>query len=158
MTLGTFFIGLVQTILGAFFGAWLGAKQATKQLEEQNKTDRDHTLEALLSSFECSLDHIEQIEETHFANDEIPTFQLDTVAMAHFALASRNYLPENTIWADYYNGIRFELDHINRKILMFHIRPTEDQLNGIKELIKKIKPKLEEQKDTLDKLVKKSRK
>lgn len=38
-------------------------------------------------------------------------------------------------WGERYNKLRFEMDHVNRKVLMVYIKPTVKDFNGLKFLI-----------------------
>jgi len=142
-------VPLAMTLIGAIIGSYIGIYLARRDSTAKFKKERDDILKALHNSIDNTLGHIEQIENLHFGSDQIPSFPLDTVAMSYITLTARKYLPEGTDWAQHYNGMRFELDHINRKLLLYHIRPTEDQLKGIKKLIENIKPILEKERDAL---------
>jgi len=116
-----FILSVFLTVCGAFLGALIGIK-FTKQIEDQKfNISRKDTLKALLESLEKNKNYITQIKTLHFPNNQLPTFPLDTVALAYVALNAAKYLPNDTNWAAKYNGLRFELDHINRKVLMTYI-------------------------------------
>ena len=142
---------LVGVFLGGVFGYWISVWQAAKQFREE----RADILKALLGSLNKNVHYIKQMEDLHFPRGETPTFPFDTVALAHTTLHARKYLPKGTNWAEHYNGLRFELDHINRKLLMYHIapKPAHEELNAIKGLITNVKGILESEIHTLSKFI-----
>lgn len=145
-------IPLTMTLIGAWVGVWLGIRHSKRIEKIRFAEERSDILTALLYSLEENHNYIEQIENLHFPSDEIPSFPLDTVALAHVSLNSRKYLPEGTSWAERYNKLRFELDHINRKFLLFYIRPSQQGLDGVKVLISQAKAMLSSEIDTLKKM------
>lgn len=151
-----FWIGLLQTGIGAIAGAWIGAWFATLDARRNFKEERADILKALLGSLNKNVHYINQMEGDNFPKGEIPTFPFDTVALAHITLHSRKYLPKGANWAEHYNGLRFELDHINRKLLMYSFNKQPDQLNSIKTLITDVKSTLESEIDTLSKVIPKN--
>ena len=118
------------TLIGAWVGVFLGIRQSKRIEGIRFAEERSDILNALLYSLEENHKYIEQIENLHFPANEIPSFPLDTVALAHVPLNARKYLPKGTNWAERYNKLRFELDHINRKFLLFYIQPNQSGLNG----------------------------
>lgn len=159
------------TILGSFLGAWIGVWISNRDARRKFEKERADILKALLNSLKTNHDYLEQVTNLHFENSQVPTFELDTVALAHISLNARKYLPEGTNWSERYNKLRFELDHINRKILMFYIRavnymdfpqefdnssgsPTlyahQQSFNGLRELIDRTKESLKSEIETLE--------
>ena len=124
-------ISLVITVFGAFLGFSIGVIHQRDQEEKRFQETRKDILKALLASLEGNQKYINQIKTLHFPSRRLPSFPLDTVALAHVALNARRYLTEGTDWAERYNGLRFELDHINRKAMMFHILSTSHHSHHI---------------------------
>ncbi|MCB1094452.1 MAG: hypothetical protein KDN22_02635 [Verrucomicrobiae bacterium] len=141
-------ITILGSILGAFIGVWLSNCSARKRFKEE----REDILNALLESIHKNIGLINQIENLHLPNNEMPTFPFDTASFGYIALSARRYLPKGTNWSKKYNGLRFELDHINRKILVYLFVPNEDQLKGITTLINNVRLQLETEAEALSKL------
>jgi hypothetical protein len=92
---------------------------------------RKASLKALLESFEQNLQYLKQITDLHLPNQQLPSYPLDTVALAQFTFSAIPYLPADTTWPQRYNKLRFELDHLNRKILMLYIDLATTTCGGI---------------------------
>lgn len=147
-------IPLVITVVGAFIGVWLGLFYGRRESRRKFVEERADILKALLYSLRENHKYIEQIEVLHFPQGQLPTFPLDTVALAHVSLNARRYLPVGTNWAERYNKLRFELDHINRKILIYFITPSQNGFDGLLELIETTKVLLKDEINTLSKITK----
>jgi hypothetical protein len=140
------------TLVGAWVGVWLGIREANRQECIRFIEERSDILKALLYSLDENHKYITQIENLHFPANQMPSYPMDTVALGHVSLNARRYLPKGTDWAQRYNKLRFELDHLNRKIMIFFIRPSQPDLDGIKTLLLTTKTALEAEIETLKKL------
>ena len=115
-------IDLALTIASVVIGFYLGVahhKEAGLLKERQSRLE---LLRALLGSLDQNLNYLIQMTDTHMKKGEFPTFYLDTAWLHYFATASSTLIPESSGYRERYNKLRFELDHINNKLLIEVIR------------------------------------
>jgi hypothetical protein len=93
------FIPLAVTLVGTLVGVWLGIFFANRSERERFEEERSEVLKALLYSLKENHKYIVQIEDLHFPAREMPSYPLDTVALAHVSLNARKYLPKGMNWA-----------------------------------------------------------
>ncbi len=109
------------TAIGIYAGLHFTIKHERNKERLKFNDERKKILKELLESLQANNHLLAQITDKHFNHSQLPSFSLDTVALAFVTLNARKYLPEDTEWAQKYNGLRFELDHINRKIDWLYI-------------------------------------
>jgi hypothetical protein len=120
----------VDVVLAAL-GVWIGYKLAlsadAKQRQLDQTTRRKELLQQLLASLEQNLKYLNQITGLHFKRGELPTFHLDTTWLHYFTSTVCLDIPSVSKYREAYNNLRFELDHINRKLdLLFFMAPSEE--------------------------------
>ena len=74
-------------------------------------------MNALVSSLKRNSEYIDQMFTVEFPEELYPSYPLDTVALALINFDARHILPANTNWPATFNTLRFQMDHINRKLL-----------------------------------------
>jgi hypothetical protein len=116
MTLCQAIWDILLTAVGVFLGYVVAVRYERSKAERESKARRGELLSDLKISPKNNLGYLNQITDLHFQKGELPSFPLDTVALAYIALNARRFLPDNTDWGERYNKLRFELDHINRKV------------------------------------------
>jgi hypothetical protein len=113
-------IDIVVSAVSVFIGFKLGVWHETKKEKKLERQKRQELLRELSKTLNDNLGYLEQITNLHAPKKEIPTFFLDTVWLHYFTSSASHFIPEVSGYREKYNKLRFELDHINQKIVLAH--------------------------------------
>ncbi|HEY5813384.1 MAG TPA: hypothetical protein VIT23_12125 [Terrimicrobiaceae bacterium] len=112
---------MVLTAVGVFLGYLIAVTYDRRKTERIFKEGYTRAMNALVSSLKTNSDYINQMFTVEFPRNCYPTYPLDTVALSFINFDARPYLPTNTTWPERFNKLRFEMDHINRRLLMDYL-------------------------------------
>lgn len=118
MTFCSALFDILVTAVGVAVGYWIAVAYDRKKTKNEFNEAHNLSMNALVSSLKTNSKYIDQMFTVEFANGCFPSYPLDTTALALINFGARPYLPENTDWPDKFNRLRFEMEHINRRILM----------------------------------------
>lgn len=120
-------LDVVLAAVGIIIGYRLALAADARQRLLHQTTRRKELLQQLHTSLEQNLKYLDQITGLHFKRGELPTFHLDTTWLHYFTSTVCLDIPAVSKYRETYNHLRFELDHINRKLdLLFFMAPTDD--------------------------------
>lgn len=139
MTFCSALFEIVITAIGVAVGYWVAVAYDRKKTENEFKKALNLSMNALVSSLKTNSKYIDQMFTVEFANNTYPSYPLDTTALALINFGARPYLPKNTDWPDKFNRLRFEMEHINRRLLMEFICNRALDVNSIKSVYQEYK-------------------
>lgn len=120
-------LDIVLAAFGIFIGYRLALRADARQRLQDQTARRKELLQQLHSSLKQNLKYLDQITGLHFKRGELPTFHLDTTWLHYFASTVCLDIPAISKYRETYNHLRFELDHINRKLdLLFFMAPIDE--------------------------------
>jgi len=129
-TLGSVLWDLALAALGAYIGFRLGVNHSQNEGSRIESSNRTAALNNLATSLRQNSASMNQMLTEEFPKSQCPSYPLDTVALAMITFDAVKFLPQGTKWANQYNKLRFELDHINRKLLMCFLTARIRELQG----------------------------
>lgn len=118
MTLCSAIWDVILAAIGVFVGFRMGILYDQKKSHELEKEGRKIALNNLVESLKENSRYIRQMFEIEFPNRLYPSYPLDTVALSMITFDVSRFLGGDTGWNKRYNKLRFEMDHINRKLLI----------------------------------------
>lgn len=134
MNIESAIFGVVMMISGALIGFLLSRNHEIKERERIFKKERNRVMNLLIESLKRNNHYIEQMMTIELPSGAYPSYPLDTVALSFVNFDSYPYFPENAKWAEKFDTLRFELDHINRKFIFDYM--NRYQIDG--SIIKKV--------------------
>ena len=108
------FLSAIGVVIGYFAALNYDRTKTQNAFLEAHKL----SMNALVSSLKRNSEYIHQMFTVEFPAGFYPSYPLDTVALALINFGARPILPSNTEWPAKFNVLRFEMDHINRKLLL----------------------------------------
>jgi hypothetical protein len=115
-------IGL--TSVGVILGYWVAVGYDRRKTRDDFEKAHNLSMNTLVSSLKTNSKCIDQMFTVELGAGLHPSYPLDTTALALINFGARPFLPKNTDWPDKFNRLRFEMEHINRKLLMDFIGKT----------------------------------
>jgi hypothetical protein len=94
------------------------------------------SMNALVASLRSNSRAIHQMFDIEFPAGTYPSYPLDTQALALIVFGASPYLSEttNTNLSEKFNSLRFEMEHINRRLLMEFVKHTQVDGNWFKKI------------------------
>ena len=122
-------IGL--TAAGVILGYWVAVGYDRGKTRKAFTEAHNLSMNALVSSLKTNSTYIHQMFTIELPANCYPTYPLDTASLALINFAAWPYLPKNTNWSEKFNRLRFEMEHINRRLLMEFLKGTPIDPNDI---------------------------
>lgn len=117
MTIWSLIWDVVLMVMGIVIGYVAAIKYDLATSQKSFRQAQERSMNALVSSLKRNSENIDQMFRVEFPEELYPSYPLDTVALALINFDARHILPANTNWPATFNTLRFQMDHINRKLL-----------------------------------------
>lgn len=115
-------IGL--TAVGVVLGYLVAVSYDRKKTRDDFRKAHNLSMNALVSSLKTNSKYIHQMFTVEFPSGHFPSYPLDTAALAFINFGARPFLPPGTDWPGKFNRLRFEMDHVNQRLMMNFIGHT----------------------------------
>jgi hypothetical protein len=121
MTLCSALWDILLTAVGVFLGYFSAVRYERGISKRSFDASKRLALNSLVASLDKNSSYIHQMFTVEMNVGFYPSYPLDTVALSFANFDSRLFIPEKGNWLERFNSMRFELEHINRKLLFEYV-------------------------------------